>query len=249
MEAPFWQQCWEKDHIGFHQDDFNPLLVELWQQWAPLTKGEPSAVFVPLSGKSNDMLFIAGHNKVLGAELSEIACRDFYAENNIEVEVSDEPRYVHYHSDRIDLYQGDFFALTAQDVESCRLIYDRAALVALPESLRTQYVAHLRAIFPAKTKLMLLSLEYPEGEIEGPPFRVTEQEVNALFAGCRIEKVIAQPLSDSRFARRKLSVSCLVEVVYFIEFCPRSLKGIVKAPKTVSIEEMNEAIITKGAEF
>ena len=220
MEAPFWQQCWEKDHIGFHQDDFNPLLTELFQQWAdqPSAKGQPSSVFVPLCGKSSDMLYIAGHNKVLGAELSEIACRDFYAENNIAVAVSDESRYVHYHSERIDLYQGDFFALTAEDVESCRLIYDRAALVALPESLRTQYVVHLRSLFPAKTKLLLLSLEYPEGEIEGPPFRVTEQEVNALFAGCSIEKVITQPLSDSRFARRKLPVSCLVEVVYFIEF-------------------------------
>lgn len=224
METSFWHQCWEKDQIGFHQDDFNPLMMKLWPRFQAWQEGQgrsseqPSVIFVPLCGKSADMLYIASQQKVIGAELSDIACRDFYLDNHIPYQLTNTAIFGHYQSERIDLYQGDFFALTPQHVNTCQHIFDRAALVALPKALRAQYVAHLRGLFPAKTELFLLSLEYPEGEIKGPPFNVTENEVNSLFKGCKITKVLTEPLSDQQFARRKLKVSSLVEVVYFIEF-------------------------------
>ncbi|MFT5164186.1 MAG: thiopurine S-methyltransferase, partial [Alteromonadaceae bacterium] len=88
MKASFWHKCWERDHIGFHQQSPHPLLTQLWQQW---TQGDCSTVFVPLCGKSGDMVYIANTNKVIGAELSDIACRDFYVENGLEYTTGQQP--------------------------------------------------------------------------------------------------------------------------------------------------------------
>ncbi|MFT4925655.1 MAG: thiopurine S-methyltransferase [Phenylobacterium sp.] len=221
MKADFWHQCWENDHIAFHQDDYHPLMMQLWCSWAGDTQG---AVFVPLCGKSSDMNWIAKHHKVIGSELSDIACRDFYVDNNISYQLNplsllspDAEGLTHYQSEHIDLYQGDFFALSPQDVDNCSLIYDRAALIALPPALRAQYAAHLQLLFAQGGKLLLFTVEYPKDEIKGPPFCVSEEEVNTLFAGCEITRVVAQPMADNQFARRTLKVSWLLEVAYFID--------------------------------
>jgi thiopurine S-methyltransferase len=227
VEALFWHKCWQRDHIGFHQQEYHSLLTELWQQclaWQPTpvgsaqTSGEGALVFVPLCGKSADMLYIAKRQKVIGAELSEIACRDFFAENYIACQSRQQSRFVFYHSESIELYQGDFFALQPQDLSGCRLIYDRAALIALPPALRVRYVAQLRSLIVAGSKLLLLTVEFDGDSLKGPPFSVFEDEVRQLFDGCIVDKVAVRPLDDQRFAQRKLLVTSLQEVAYFVYF-------------------------------
>lgn len=75
MERDFWLKVWEENEIGFHQDDYNRLMLKYWPSLG-LEKG--SEVFVPFCGKSKDMLWLKqmGHS-VLGNEISELAVNFF----------------------------------------------------------------------------------------------------------------------------------------------------------------------------
>jgi thiopurine S-methyltransferase len=59
-------------------------------------------------------------------------------------------------------------------------IYDRAALVALPADIRAHYTSHLMDISDAAPQL-LITYEYDQQLIEGPPFSVNEDEVKLHY--------------------------------------------------------------------
>lgn len=179
MEPGFWQQRWQEGQIGFHQDRETPLMLKHW----PALQAPPgSQVFVPLAGKSLDMAWFAaqGH-RVLGAELSTMAVEQFFAEHALVPETSESAIGRHYRADGIELIQGDVFALDAATLSDCNVVYDRAALIALPPPMRRRYVHEVYAKLPVGCRGLLITLEYPQAEKSGPPFSVEEAEVRELF--------------------------------------------------------------------
>lgn len=180
MEPDYWQQRWAEGRIGWHQPDVNTLLR---QHWSALSLPEGSRVFVPLCGKSADMAWLAaqGH-RVLGVELSHDACAAFFAEHGLVPEVTAHGGFQRYRSGRIELLAGDAFALSAHELADCAASYDRAALIALPESMRQRYAEHVLGKLPAGCRTLLVTLDYPQHEKQGPPFSVDQAEVERLFA-------------------------------------------------------------------
>jgi thiopurine S-methyltransferase len=180
MDPDFWHQRWRDNNIGFHQGQPTPLLQK---HWPAVAAPAGSRVFVPLAGKSVDMLWLAsqGH-RVLGVELSLLAVEQFFAEHALEPEVVESRYGTHYRTGDIELICGDVFALDAAALADCTAVYDRAALIALPPELRQRYVDELYARLPAACRGLLITLEYPAHEKEGPPFTVTETEVRERYA-------------------------------------------------------------------
>ncbi|QOL24640.1 thiopurine S-methyltransferase [Thalassotalea sp. LPB0316] len=213
MEASFWHNCWQKDSIGFHQDELHPFLTQYIQ---PLIGAQDHKVFVPLCGKSLDMFFWAEHMQVDGCELSEIACRDFFEDHNIDYQTHLKPPFVCYSKDEIRLYQGDIFELSPEMLGKVDWVYDRAALIALPKSLQLQYVDYIRSLVTTGVKLALITLEFPPEELSGPPFPVFQADVNHLFDGFNIELIGERELTNKQFARRTFDVSFLREKLYLI---------------------------------
>ncbi|MCO4203215.1 thiopurine S-methyltransferase [Aeromonas taiwanensis] len=176
MEAAFWHQKWKENRIGFHQADFNRWL----QSWWSAQQGD-EPVLVPLCGKSRDMLWLReqGH-PVDGFELSELAVTQFFAENSLSAETSEQGPYQCHQHDHLRIYQGDFFAAPELG-RRYRLVYDRAALIALPTAMRRQYAALMSRLVEARGQVLLVTLEYqPEQQLQ-PPFSVGEMEVRTLF--------------------------------------------------------------------
>jgi thiopurine S-methyltransferase len=119
----------------------------------------------------------------------------------------------------VDIWQGDYFALTSGQLGEVGLIYDRAALIALPLQMRIDYVKQLKRLCPGPVSLLLLSLEYPQDELSGPPFSVTEQEIRGLFDfAATIELVALRNLTGRPFAQRQFNVSSLVEKAFWIRW-------------------------------
>ena len=177
MKHDFWHQRWSEGRIGFHQADFNPYLKKYWQL---LSLAADDRVFVPLCGKSKDMLWLReqGH-EVLGVELNASACEAFFAENGAEPECNQKSGFVVRSVDGVELMCGDFFSLNTEDLRDVGAVYDRAALIALPQEMRIQYAEHLTQILPKGVQILLITLEY-DGE-GGPPFSVQGSEVERLF--------------------------------------------------------------------
>ncbi len=179
MNPDFWHQRWHDNQIGFHQAAPTPLLLK---HWPSLGVPAGAKVFVPLAGKSLDMpWFAAQGHRVLGVELSELAVAQFFAENGLRPEIRDTHYGRHYEAGGIELILGDAFGLDADLLRDCDAVFDRAALIALPPELRRRYANELYAKLPAGCRGLLITLEYPQAERDGPPFSVPGDEVRALY--------------------------------------------------------------------
>jgi thiopurine S-methyltransferase len=179
MQANFWLQRWREGRIGFHRDTVMPLLEK---HWAALALPAGSRVLVPLAGKSLDMLWLAARGyRVLGVELSPLAVEQFFRENDLTPVVRESKYGLHHVAGEIEVILGDAFGLDAEALADCGGVYDRGALIALPEEMRARYVGELYARLPAGCRGLLITLEYPQPQKVGPPFSVEETEVRRLY--------------------------------------------------------------------
>ncbi|MCE1118292.1 MULTISPECIES: thiopurine S-methyltransferase [Pseudomonas] len=211
MEPAFWHKRWADNQIGFHQPQVNPYLQA---HWPALGLAAGAQVLVPLCGKSLDLLWLAAQGyRVLGVELSRRAVQDFFVEHGLVAEVSQQGTFEVWRCGEIELWCGDIFALNAEDVAGCTGLYDRAALIALPPDMRERYMELLDALLP-KAKGLLVTLDYDQALIDGPPFSVGDEEVRQGFAGWQpLQAEQAQILADSpKF--QNAGVPSLVERVY-----------------------------------
>jgi thiopurine S-methyltransferase len=180
MNPDFWKQRWQENQIGFHQAAPTPLLLK---HWPSLDVPIGAKVFVPLAGKSLDMLWFAsqGH-RVLGVELSKLAVEQFFAEHGLQPDIETTRYGTHYRAGDIEIINSDAFGLDEAALRDCAAVFDRAALIALPPRMRQRYANELYAKLPPGCRGLLVTLDYPQDEREGPPFAVPEAEVQSLFA-------------------------------------------------------------------
>lgn len=179
MEAHYWHQKWQRGDIAFHREEANPHLVA---HLGKLSLEQGSRVFVPLCGKTRDIAYLLSCGyQVLGVELSELAVRELFAELSVTPQFTQIGDLSRYSADGVTIFVGDFFKLNVELVGEIDAIYDRAALVALPSSMRRDYTAHLIKISQNAPQL-LVTYEYQQELIDGPPFSITEQEVAQHYA-------------------------------------------------------------------
>lgn len=185
MDASFWHDKWAKGEIGFHEGQANVHLVAHFERLA-LPPG--SRVFLPLCGKSRDLGWLLERGyRVVGIELSQVAITQLFEDLALTPRVSTAGALTHYAVEDMDIFVGDVFALSAEALGAVDAIYDRAALVALPPQTRPRYAAHLVAITSAAPQL-LVTFEYDQSRLDGPPFSVVGAEVEALYTSAyRVE--------------------------------------------------------------
>jgi thiopurine S-methyltransferase len=181
MDATFWLRKWEQNNVAFHEREPNPLLVKYFDALS-LSKG--SRVFLPLCGKTLDIhwLLSNGHH-VAGSELSEIAVEQLFSELVIEPKITAIDGIRCYLADNIDVFVGDIFDLSRTVLGRVHAIYDRAALVAFPETMRDRYVSHLIDVSDRPPQL-LICYDYDQRRLEGPPFSISNTQVNRHYQDC-----------------------------------------------------------------
>jgi thiopurine S-methyltransferase len=206
MEKEFWLERWEREEIGFHQNETNPYLRQFWQE---LNLERGSGVFVPLCGKTLDMLWLREEGySVLGVELSPVAVETFFRENGYLPKHDTSKKFERCEADDICILCGDFFNLEREDLAQVKAVYDRASLVALPTEMRERYARHLVSILPAGTQVLLITFDYPQAEMSGPPFAVSAEEVESLYSPHAEVRLLAQVdalEATPRFQERGLS--------------------------------------------
>ncbi|HET8942152.1 MAG TPA: thiopurine S-methyltransferase [Rudaea sp.] len=179
MHADFWLQRWREGRTGFHHEKTSPLLQA---NWPKLSLPADSRVLVPLAGKSLDMLWLAsqGH-RVLGVELSPLAVEQFFTDNNLSAVMRQSGSFKHYTAGSIEMICGDFFDIDDEILVTCSGVYDRAALIALPAAMRQRYAAKLSCALRAPCNMLLVTLDYAQSEMDGPPFAVSSDDVASLY--------------------------------------------------------------------
>jgi thiopurine S-methyltransferase len=180
MEPNFWHERWTKNEIGFHEREFNVLLTSHFHK---LDLPVGSRVFVPLCGKTRDIAWLLQNGyRVAGAELSELAVRQLFAELGVQPTLTTvQGGLQHYRAPGLDIFAGDIFALTPALLGQVDTTYDRAALVALPAAMRIRYTAHLVAL-TGKAPQLLICFVYDQQQMAGPPFSIVAEEVKQHYA-------------------------------------------------------------------
>jgi thiopurine S-methyltransferase len=167
-----WLGRWDQGRTGWHESAGNEGLKSYWPDFA-----HPGSVLVPLCGKSPDLLWLAerGHD-VTGVELSEIAVAGFFEERGLEFELEAAGRLSRYSATQHSLviYCGDYFDFQSQPFDA---LYDRGALVALAEGQRPRYVEHTSNLLKPGAIRLVITLEYDQQVVNGPPFSVAADEL------------------------------------------------------------------------
>lgn len=175
--------------------------------------GTGKRVFVPLCGKAEDLAYLAAREQeVVGVELVEVAVSDFFEERSVKPTITRRGRFNQYTADNITLLAGDFFDLTPEVLGPVDALYARAAVIALPPELRGPYVKKVCELMPAGAPGMIITMEYPQHRMKGPPFSVPEAELRALYAR-PMECIAEVPAEDLRLAPLGA-----VEKCFFIRF-------------------------------
>lgn len=217
MDMAFWLERWSRGEAGFHQQHVNPYLGYYYGELGPpAEKRSELRVFVPLCGKSKDLWWLQqnGYDSV-GVECSELAVQQFFAEQQLNYSKRKLNNHVSYQSDRLDILLGDFFTLQADDIGKITDIYDRASLIALPNELRGEYVNKITDLQKTGTRTLLVTLTYPQNEMDGPPFSVSEEEVNELYSdNFRIEKLAAKNILEDEPGFKRHGLTTLTETAY-----------------------------------
>jgi len=216
VDNQHWLDRWRENRIGFHETSINQHLKTYLPQFA-LPAG--ATVFMPLCGKALDINWLAqqGH-EVIGIELSQLAVEAFFEENSLDYERVVSDRFAIYTSGKIRMLQGDFFDLRSDDLSSCDFIYDRAALIAMELADRPRYYAHMLSIIPRASSMLLITLEYDQSEMRGPPFSVPADEVYRNYSNAfSINLLEANEIVDERPRWRKVGLTALSESVFRLE--------------------------------
>lgn len=217
MEIAFWLERWSRGETGFHQHHINPYLGYYYGEMGPpVEKRSELRVFVPLCGKSNDLWWLQqnGYESV-GVECSELAVEQFFTEQQLNFSKMNTESHVSYKADKLEILLGDFFALQAEHIGNITDIYDRASLIALPKEMRMQYVNKITELQKPGTRTLLITLTYPGNEMDGPPFSVSENEVNELYRdNFKVEKLAAKSILEDEPRFKERGLTSLMETAY-----------------------------------
>lgn len=221
MELSYWESRWNKNNIGFHMQGGYPALRK---HWSTLRLPKNPHVIVPLCGKSEDMIFLEQQGaRVTGIEISEKAIREFFREHNREAKISKYSSFTIFRSGSIELWQGDFLKFPNRQTlnEPVHLVYDKAALVALPKSNRSSYADKVCSLLQPATSILLHHFIYPQQEMNGPPFSVTPEEIKGIFTDkftIRVlEESIIPPEHFPPFQRRGLKSPITERLIHLSE--------------------------------
>lgn len=210
-----WESRWQEGRIGFHLPEVNSYLLRYFDK---LLTQDTESVFVPLCGKTLDLPWLARKTKkVVGIELVHKAVQEFFKENKLTHSIQKSGKLNLFSNDNIDLFQGDFFDLNKAQTSPFEAIYDRASIVAFDRSERQRYVNHLMSFLKPGGRILLITLEYDQNKMTGPPFSVPTDEIEWLYAPYGILELLeTSDIFDERFRKNGLD-GMLERVFQFIK--------------------------------
>lgn len=194
MKHEFWHDKWQSNQIGFHESKANSLLLAHIEA---LDLRANDRVFVPLCGKTLDIGYLLEQGyTVVGAELNRLAVDALFEELGLTPNRTQSGALTRYSAKNIDIFLGDIFELERATLGPIDAVYDRAALIALPEQTRALYSQHLMAITQT-SKQLLITLEYDQSLLQGPPFSLSSAELIRHYGDSyAITQLQCSPIAD-----------------------------------------------------
>ena len=212
MQAEFWLESWELggSKTSFHRKDVHPYATT----YAPAEFLKGKRVLVPLCGKDNVLMWFREYaDHVIGIELAEKAIQQFFQAQNLPYYKTADQRY---EAERLTIFNRDIFELQPADLGSIDFVYDRAALVALPEYMRQRYRYKIDEFMSVGSQCLVITLEYAPSLGETPPFSITPEEIDRYYQHNYAIKHVEQPELPEHPMVRKFGLNFLKEHAFML---------------------------------
>lgn len=216
MELSFWESKWRKGQTGFHMSEvYSPLVTYLPQFELP----EKATILIPMCGKSLDIHWLANQGfHVIGIELSHIAVSQIMERSDDVFTQTTTADFSVYHAKKsqLEIWQGDIMKMQPGWISAADLVYDKAALIALPNKQRAPYARKIKSLMKEQGQIFQQTFEYPQDEMSGPPFSVLTKELEEYYGKHFNIQLLMQKSAEvlrQRFEKRGLQ-SFLIEKIY-----------------------------------
>ncbi|MRX28461.1 thiopurine S-methyltransferase [Kangiella sp. HZ709] len=214
MDYHFWDTCWQRASQPFHLSEAHPFL----RRYLYLLDNKEK-LLLPLSGKSVDPIFLAQNNiHSTSIEFNPSAIDNFIIDSELSFKRKTFEQKKCYDFGDFDIWLADFFDIETKDIGKFSQVFDRAALVALPKELRDKYIKHLKSLLQPKATILMVTMDYEEGEMSGPPFYIAQNELTELFPESSIRELDRISLINNHHRWKELQLSKLDEVLFQINF-------------------------------
>ena len=178
-----WFERWDTANTGWHRDEPHDVLLD---RFDPRCK----RVLVPLCGASRDLGWLAEQGcEVVGVEVVRKAADQLFASLGKTPAVQRRGKFDVLTCANVTVVVGDFFAFDQTVAGTFDAVWDRAALVAIPPSRRSEYVEVLRSV-ARDADLLLVSCDYDQQLRDGPPYALSVDAITALFG--ELEQIIEE---------------------------------------------------------
>uniref|UniRef100_A0A914VLA6 thiopurine S-methyltransferase n=1 Tax=Plectus sambesii TaxID=2011161 RepID=A0A914VLA6_9BILA len=182
-----WSRRWVDRETAFHVPGVNHILQNFFDQ----VRGD--TVFVPLCGKTLDMLWLAQQScTVVGVDGVETPVQEFFAENNLDYSVrqlNDDVKIYEAKDVDITIFICDLFASKPELFGmQFDLIWDRGSFVAINVDERAKYTCLLSNLLAPEGKWFLVTVDYDDKILGEPPRTVSEEDMRQ-FAPLNFTKV------------------------------------------------------------
>ncbi|TDI28948.1 MAG: methyltransferase domain-containing protein [Acidobacteria bacterium] len=195
VEHVDWLERWREGRTPFHMDRINPWLERFAHH---LDLGPGRRVLVPLCGMSLDLGYLARQGgRVMGVDLAEEALRRFLERQPRKIARQERGDAIFLLAAPYTLVAADIMTMTREQFGMFDAIWDRAALVALPQACHAAYVGLLLSLLKPEGRILMVSIEYDTALMDGPPFSLPAQEIKDLFRGSGQVEVLAEQEVDA----------------------------------------------------
>lgn len=198
-DVDYWKERWIKNEIGFHKTELNRVLVTHLDRLTELKQNQK--FLFPLCGKEMDIAWLAslGH-RVIGIEVVESAIEQFFQEQKIKFNIKtvDDFKVFSSEDERVKIYCGDYFKFTSKYEGLFDCVWDRGALVALPDEIRKSYAPHTLQLLEQDYRYLLATYKYNPDLYPGPPHMVSEEEIKLLY-GAKVNVELIDTLDHFSF--------------------------------------------------
>ena len=188
--AEYWTDRWKKGKTDWHREEVHNILFKYVDE---LTGGRSNLrVFLPLCGKSVDMLWLAdqGHT-VVGVELAKQAIESFFTENNLTFKVesvkmtaSGEPAEVYKCNEKnITIFCCDLYTFEEEDAGGkFDAIWDRGSLSAIvPSANGKRYTKKMHSLLAHHGNCIVETHYYEVDRGGKPPASISDELRNELY--------------------------------------------------------------------
>ena len=173
----YWKARWLNDITEFNQKDPNPFLTH---NIASLNLKANAAILVPLCGKSIDMLWLSQQKfNIIGIEISEIACKAFFHDNNLSYQKTFIDGSICFSGDRITLVCNDIFQASMNIISGIDAVYDCAALSALPIQIQKKYAIWITNLVKPNS-MLIQTISYDQQQMSPPPYSIELDAITQL---------------------------------------------------------------------